>query len=236
MRTASAAVARQLIEEVSPPAITRAEALIDLTIGQILPDHESLIALIRDTEVTPELHVHMVNSSIYALALCDPLDITDPKEVQKLGMAGLLFDIGTAHSSAYAAPDATSNYVCEGGFVRAHVHEGLEALESVRQIPREVRTAVQQHHERLDGSGLPGGLAGTEIAFEGRLAGAVDVFDALTTGDSSASRMSAHDALMKMLSELKGHFDDRIISSFIGAIGPKKQIHVESENTGPTSQ
>ena len=236
IRTASTAVARQLVEEVSSSALTRAESVIALTIRQILPDHESLIALIRDTEVTPELHVHMVNSSIYALALCDSLDINDHRKVQTLGMAGLLFDIGRAHLDAHRAPDVTSNYVGEGAFVRAHVHEGLEALESVRHIPREVRTAVQHHHERMDGSGLPRGLAGSEIAFEGRLMGAVDVFDILTTGDSSASRMSAHDALMKMLSQLKGHFDDRIISSFIGAIGPKKQIQVEAVNTRPTSQ
>ena len=37
------------------------------------------------------------------------------------------------------------------------------------------------HHERIDGTGYPHGLAGEEIPIEGRIAAVADVFDALTS-------------------------------------------------------
>jgi putative two-component system response regulator len=41
-------------------------------------------------------------------------------------------------------------------------------------------TIAWTHHEKLDGSGYPRGLAGEEIPIEGRIAAVADVFDALT--------------------------------------------------------
>jgi HD-GYP domain-containing protein (c-di-GMP phosphodiesterase class II) len=38
---------------------------------------------------------------------------------------------------------------------------------------------VHDHHERLDGSGYPGGLCGEEICFDARLLAVCDVYDAL---------------------------------------------------------
>ena len=37
------------------------------------------------------------------------------------------------------------------------------------------------HHERIDGTGYPAGLAGDEIPLEGRITAIADVFDALTS-------------------------------------------------------
>jgi HD-GYP domain-containing protein (c-di-GMP phosphodiesterase class II) len=41
--------------------------------------------------------------------------------------------------------------------------------------------ATNQHHERLDGQGYPGGLRGKEVSIHSRIVGIVDVFDALTS-------------------------------------------------------
>ena len=44
---------------------------------------------------------------------------------------------------------------------------------------RPVAQIVLQHHERIDGSGYPCGLAGAEILLEARIVGVADVVDAL---------------------------------------------------------
>lgn len=40
---------------------------------------------------------------------------------------------------------------------------------------------IEQHHERFDGSGYPGGLRGDEICLEAHIVGVVDSYDAMTT-------------------------------------------------------
>src|SRR5207244_4381751 len=46
---------------------------------------------------------------------------------------------------------------------------------------RRVRPIVRHHHERIDGSGYPDGLAGDAIPLVAQITGIVDVFDAITT-------------------------------------------------------
>ncbi|MGE3311519.1 MAG: HD domain-containing phosphohydrolase [Limisphaerales bacterium] len=54
----------------------------------------------------------------------------------------------------------------------------------------EVRAAVEMHHERLDGSGLPGGLAGESIPWLARLLGvAVAYVEASGSPDSALERV-----------------------------------------------
>jgi HD-GYP domain-containing protein (c-di-GMP phosphodiesterase class II) len=43
-----------------------------------------------------------------------------------------------------------------------------------------LRQVVAHHHERLDGSGYPAGLRGTEVSLAGRIVAVADLYDALT--------------------------------------------------------
>ncbi len=48
-------------------------------------------------------------------------------------------------------------------------------------LPENVLHAISEHHEMLDGSGYPDGLAGDEISLSSRLIAVVDIYDALTS-------------------------------------------------------
>lgn len=62
--------------------------------------------------------------------------------------------------------------------VKTHVRAGVEMLQNVR-LPWPVHSIIGQHHERLDGSGYPLGLAGTAIGIEARITAVADVFEAI---------------------------------------------------------
>ena len=53
----------------------------------------------------------------------------------------------------------------------------------VRNVPdlARIATMIRQHHERLDGSGYPDGLAGEAISPEAQIMAVADVYDALTS-------------------------------------------------------
>lgn len=76
--------------------------------------------------------------------------------------------------------------------------------------------AVIGHHERINGTGYPFGLAGDEIPLPGRIVSIADAFDALTTKRVYKDAIRAFDALKIMGDEMKGHFDRDLLRAFVG--------------------
>jgi len=59
---------------------------------------------------------------------------------------------------------------------------------------RKTLPVVYSHHERLDGSGYPEGLAGDAIPMSVRVVTVADIFDALTTDRAYRQALSIHTA------------------------------------------
>ena len=64
--------------------------------------------------------------------------------------------------------------------MQRHPITGDEICQPIRSFAL-VRPIIRHHHERLDGTGYPDGLAGDAIPITARVLQVVDVFDALTT-------------------------------------------------------
>jgi HD-GYP domain-containing protein (c-di-GMP phosphodiesterase class II) len=95
-----------------------------------------------------------------------------------LYLAGLLHDVGTLgvpdevlHHPGKLTGEAMAQ-------MRRHVLIGDELLASARQVER-LRPGVRNHHERWDGKGYPGGLAGNQIPLLARVVAVADACDAL---------------------------------------------------------
>ena len=83
----------------------------------------------------------------------------------------------------------------------------------------DVREGIAQHHERLDGSGYPNGLAGPRISIYGRMAGVADSFAALTSLRPYAPPLPAYDALKILYSQANTHYHAPLVEQFVQAIG-----------------
>ena len=66
---------------------------------------------------------------------------------------------------------------------------------------------MAQHHERLDGSGYPEGLAGDEILPGARVLAVADVVEAMITHRPYRAALTLHEALTEIGSESRGRFD-----------------------------
>jgi putative two-component system response regulator len=79
-------------------------------------------------------------------------------------------------------------------------------------------TIAWTHHERVDGTGYPRGLAGSEIPLEGRIVAVVDVYDALTS-DRPYRPALAHDNALALMCTGKGtQFDAVVLDAFLSAL------------------
>jgi putative two-component system response regulator len=97
-----------------------------------------------------------------------------------------------------------------------HARMGADILGQSRiplfQLAAEVALS---HHERFDGAGYPGGLAGEDIPLSGRIVSVVDFFDALTM--DRCYRLALPDAeVMDMMRAERGRaFDPRVVDAFL---------------------
>lgn len=89
----------------------------------------------------------------------------------------------------------------EWALVRRHPIFGRELLEPTSL--RHAAPIVEQHHERIDGSGYPYGLRGDEVLVEASIVAVADTYDAMTT-DRVYRRALGRDAALEEIRRLAG--------------------------------
>jgi putative nucleotidyltransferase with HDIG domain/PAS domain S-box-containing protein len=104
----------------------------------------------------------------------------DDEGVRCVRTAGMLHDIGKmcVPSEILTKPGGISEM--EYNLIKGHPGVGADILRTI-DFPWPVADVVLQHHERLDGSGYPRGLRGTDIRLESRILAVADVVDAMAS-------------------------------------------------------
>jgi HD-GYP domain-containing protein (c-di-GMP phosphodiesterase class II) len=89
---------------------------------------------------------------------------------------------------------------------------GIDAFSRVDVL----RSIVELHHETLDGSGYPNGLAQDEVPLEARIVAVADIFDALTSDRPYKPGWTADEALAEMDRMVEvGKLDGRCLTALV---------------------
>lgn len=143
----------------------------------------------------------------------------DHAALRELALGALILDIGkTSVPITILSKPKRLNSV-ERSFARRHVNQSLTLVRLSATLERRVVDMVASHHERLDGSGYPHHIGGTEIPLYARIAGIADTFDALTQDRGYANARSGHSALRYLNTWRDTRFDAALIDEFIHAVG-----------------
>jgi putative nucleotidyltransferase with HDIG domain len=102
------------------------------------------------------------------------------EQVEGIHMAGLIHDIGKMNvpTEFLIKPGLLSEIEYET--IKVHPQSGYDIVKQIA-FPWPVAQIILQHHERIDGSGYPQGLAGTEILLEARILAVADVAEAMAS-------------------------------------------------------
>ena len=121
-------------------------------------------------------HQERVSNLSHAIARKMGLDGDVLDSVQ---IAGLVHDIGkvAVPSEILTKPGTISEI--EFALIKEHVNVGHDILQLI-EFPWPIAEIAWQHHERLDGSGYPRGLSGTDILLQARILAVADVVEAMT--------------------------------------------------------
>ena len=94
-------------------------------------------------------------------------------------LAGLIHDVGKINIPAEILSKPGKLTSLEMQFIRTHAQAGYDIIKGV-EFPWPIAEAILQHHERLDGSGYPRGLAAEAVIVEARILAVADVTEAIT--------------------------------------------------------
>lgn len=177
---------------------------------------ESVIRLLSES-VGERGAMHPVNVMVLSLLLGKAQGLT-ACELQELGMAALLHDLGKLQLPVQLAQSTTHRASPERIGYQDHVGESV-ALAQRMGLSSAVLIAIAQHHEMADGSGFPLGLLGADFSPAGRILSLVNHYDSLCNPASHAEALTPHEALAVLFSKLKAQFDTDTLNAFIRMMG-----------------
>ncbi|HEV2293489.1 MAG TPA: HD domain-containing phosphohydrolase [Tepidisphaeraceae bacterium] len=135
-------------------------------------------------------------------------------EVERVYMAGLLHDVGKIGVPEVVLQKTGRLTPEEFEQIKKHPEIGARILQDIKQI-RDIIPGVLHHHERYDGKGYPGGLAGEDIPLMGRIICLADSFDAMTSSRTYRKALPLEVALAEMRRCSGTHFDPRMSEAFL---------------------
>jgi response regulator RpfG family c-di-GMP phosphodiesterase len=175
---------------------------------------EELVVMARSIEARdPNTLGHCERLADYCARLGARIGMTE-SEILALRISGIVHDIGKATLPAAILQKPAALDDAEWAAMRAHPVEG-ERLCSGAPTLSPVLPIIRHHHEKMDGSGYPDGLAGNAIPRAARVLQIVDVYDALTTARRYRWAESPEGALGIIEKEVqRGWWDPIIFSAF----------------------
>jgi putative nucleotidyltransferase with HDIG domain len=157
---------------------------------------------------------HSLQVMVLFLSLMQTLPDMDKKALKECGMGALLHDIGKIVIPPEVLNKPGPLNSKEWDIVKTHPAKGLRICSEL-PLTQTAINCILFHHERMDGSGYPGGLGGEGIPLEARAMTVCDVYDALTTERPFARAMTPFDALKHMKESMEGHFDPKMYKRLV---------------------
>ena len=149
----------------------------------------------------PYTEGHCDRLSKYSVALAEQIGLHEEFRTA-LRRAGTVHDIGKVAVPEHILLKPGPLSPEERKVMEAHPVVGERICAPLKTF-RHVLPIIRHHHEKLNGSGYPDGLAGDAIPLTARILSTVDVYDALTTDRPYRKALSPEQTLHTMREEVK---------------------------------
>ncbi len=142
----------------------------------------------------------------------------DPMELLELELAALLHDVGKLRvpRELLRKPGPLSD--SEQRLMRNHPAWGAELVSGVPGL-QAVALIVRHHHERVDGSGYPGQLAGVHIPVASRIMAVCDAYGAMTEARPYREGRQPQEALSELRDLAGNKFDPAVVDALEAEVG-----------------
>lgn len=203
-----------LTTEVSKSKIKLVSQSIDITVDFILKDNNAIKSMIEVTNHDYYTYTHCVDVATYALGFGAFLGL-DENQLKVLGKGAMLHDLGKKKIPLEVLNKNGKLTQEEFNLMMKHPGYGVEILKEMEEKDKVILAIVEQHHEKINGSGYPKALKGNEINPLAQIVAICDIFNALTTKRSYKKPMSSYEAAKLMYEKMKEELNMKLLAKFV---------------------
>lgn len=165
---------------------------------------------------------HALAHPLHAALLCEVCYLRmgkDPLDRFPIVAAALTHDIGMYEVHQELTEQAKPLESDQQHIVRVHATRSYDLLKRKGITEERWLEPVLNHHERLDGSGYPNGIAGKELGAESRLLAIASCYSAMIRPRAYARRILPKEALKEIFQMRGNMFDGELARLFINVLG-----------------
>ncbi|MGB9429824.1 MAG: HD-GYP domain-containing protein [Gammaproteobacteria bacterium] len=193
------------------------EAVVHL-IDDIAADPKTSLWMRILSEQNATIGRHAVNTTTLAVGFAADLGWdTDLQGI--VGEGAMLHDVGMSKIPEQIRDKPAALSPEEFKLVKLHPQYAAKRLEGNQGFDPRIVEIVRHHHERLDGSGYPDGLAGDTIPDYVQLVAICDVYDSYTTEQCYRQQLTSSAAIRRLTQRAGQHFAKELVERFIRWIG-----------------
>ncbi len=198
--------------------ISAVQTAINPLIEGVFRNQDAVAALLRLKESGEYRYHHGVSMAVWAAIVGRHIGLAR-HELEKLAVGCAMCDIGMTQLPPELLDQAENLTKEQLRIIRAHPTMGSELVCRSKNIDFEILGIIENHHERMDGSGYPRGIQGAAIPLLARIAGLVDTYDAMITPRPYATARTSHEATQELLDCKGRQFQEALVEQFVQAIG-----------------
>ena len=202
-------------------------------VDKVLKDPDTMMLLTQLKEQDQYTAQHSMNVCIMSILLGRELNLS-VDELNKLGISGLLHDVGKMKVPLEILNKPGTLEDNEQDMMRKHTVFGRNILMSVRDIYPGAVDVAYSHHEHLTGTGYPRGVGNNALTLFTKIVAVVDTYDAITSDRVYQHGKPHLIALGLMVKAMNTQFEANLVTQFINCIGFYPQGNLVELNSGET--
>ena len=154
---------------------------------------------------------HQMRVAALTRTIAETLELPED-QIEGAYMAASLHDIGKISLPAEILTKPIQLTEIEISLIQAHSQSGYDILKGI-EFPWSIADIIIQHHERMDGSGYPNGLAGDSILIEARIVGVADVVETMSSHRPYRPSMGIEKALAEITQNSGTLYDAEVVTA-----------------------
>ena len=198
--------------------ITKVRNLIMPLVEYVLVDRQIVAKLNDFSQVHDYVYHHAIAVGIIAGSLAQKMG-HEKGQIIQIATAALLSDCGMSKIDARLREKKAALTQHEFNEIKKHTLYSYQMIKDTPLLKPEMKLAIFQHHERLDGSGYPKGEKMDSVSIHSQIIAVADMYHAMTSERVYRSKVSPFKVMEMIREDEFGKFNIQVVQALFNIVG-----------------